>query len=49
MIDESKVKNFGRGEETSTAPFRWSALPLETLLRYLDEIRQVLLPPPSLI
>jgi hypothetical protein len=42
MIDESKVKNFGRGEETSTAPFRWSALPLETLLRYLDEIRQVL-------
>ena len=42
MIDESKVKNFGRGEETSTSPFRWSALPLETLLRYLDEIRQVL-------
>lgn len=42
MIDESKVKNFGRGEETSTPTFRWSALPLETLLRYLDEIRQVL-------
>ena len=42
MIDESKVKNFGRGDETSTSPFRWSALPLETLLRYLDEIRQVL-------
>ena len=42
MIDESKVKNFGRGEETSTSPFRWSALPLETLLRYLDEIRQAL-------
>ncbi len=42
MIDESKVKNFGRCEETSTSPFRWSALPLETLLRYLDEIRQVL-------
>lgn len=43
MIDESKVKNFGRGEETSSTPtFRWSALPLETLLRYLDEIRQVL-------
>ena len=42
MIDESKVKNFGRGEETSTPTFRWEALPLETLLRYLDEIRQVL-------
>jgi len=42
MIDESKVKNFGRGEETSTPTFSWSALPLETLLRYLDEIRQVL-------
>ena len=42
MIDESKVKNFGRGEETSTPTFRWEALPVETLLRYLDEIRQVL-------
>lgn len=42
MIDESKVKNFGRGEETSTPTFKWTALPVETLLRYLDEIRSAL-------
>ena len=42
MIDESKVKNFGRDEQAAPPTFRWSALPLETLLRYLDEIRQVL-------
>lgn len=42
MIDESRVKNFGRGEETSTPTFRWEALPVATLLRYLDEIRAAL-------
>ena len=47
MIDESKVKNFGRGEETSTPTFRWSALPLETLLRYKIEI-EACLPPTNL-
>ena len=48
MIDESKVKNFGRGEETSSTPtFRWSALPLETLLRYKLEI-EACLPPTKL-
>jgi hypothetical protein len=48
MIDESKVKNFGRGEETSSTPtFSWSALPLETLLRYKLEI-EACLPPTKL-
>lgn len=42
MIDESKVKNFGRGEETSTPTFRWEALPVETLLRYKLEIEACL-------
>ena len=43
MIDESKVKNFGRNEETtSSGPFKWHALPQETLLRYLDEIKAAL-------
>lgn len=44
MIDESKVKNFGRPEDIqpSSAPFRWSAMPTETLLRFLDEIRATL-------
>jgi len=42
MIDESKVKNFGRGEETSTPTFRWEALPVETLLRYKLEIESCL-------
>lgn len=44
MIDESKVKNFGRPEDVqpSSTPFRWSAMPTETLLRFLDEIRATL-------
>lgn len=42
MIDESKVKNFGRNEQESPPTFRWEALPVATLLRYLDEIRAAL-------
>ena len=42
MIDERTVKNYERGAQAAPPTFRWSALPLETLLRYLDEIRQVL-------
>ena len=41
MIDESKVKDFNR-TEPAQAPFRWSALPIETLLKYFDEIRATL-------
>ena len=41
MIDESKVKDFNRAEPAQ-APFRWSALPIETLLKYFDEIRATL-------
>ena len=42
MIDESKVKNFGRDEQATLPTFRWEALPVATLLRYLDEIRAAL-------
>lgn len=42
MIDESKVKNFGRDEQAAPPTFRWGALPVATLLRYLDEIRAAL-------
>ena len=47
MIDESKVKNFGRDEQAAPPTFRWSALPLETLLRYKLEI-EACLPPTKL-
>ena len=42
MIDESKVKTFGRSEQEAPPAFRWEALPVATLLRYLDEIRAAL-------
>lgn len=42
MIDESKVKTFGRSEQEAPPAFRWSALPVETLLRYKLEIEACL-------
>lgn len=42
MIDESKVKNFGRDEQAAPPTFSWSALPVETLLRYKLEIESCL-------
>lgn len=49
MIDESKVKNFGRPEDdTPQVPrISWSAMPTETLLRYKLEI-EACLPPTKL-
>jgi len=46
MIDSNKTKDIGAGAP-SNAPFKWHALPIETLLRYHDEIKAVL-PPASL-
>lgn len=42
MIDESRVKNFGRDEQAAPPTFSWSALPVETLLRYKLEIEACL-------
>lgn len=42
MIDESKVKTFGRSEQEAPPAFRWEALPVETLLRYKLEIEACL-------
>ena len=44
MFDEQKIKNFGRESDLEPAAprFHWDALPLETLLRYFDEIKAAL-------
>ena len=49
MIDESKVKNFGRPEDDAPQAPRisWSDLPPQTLLRYRKEI-EACLPPTKL-
>lgn len=42
MIDESKVKSFGRDKQEAPPTFRWEALPVATLLRYKLEIEACL-------
>ena len=43
MIDDSKTKSFDE-HRGSGAPFKWGALPIQTLLAYRDEIDRVLPP-----
>jgi len=47
VIDDSKTKSTTENREPRAAPFAWHALPIETLLKYRNEIDNVL-PPTAL-